>query len=71
MNRASIDISKTENKALKTASDDGGMYLEALGKTDLATMSVEEWNEFVKVLAFSYAEAMADVVEIEEGPPYD
>jgi len=68
MSRASIDISTTEHNALKDASADAGLYLEALGKTDMASMTVEEWQEFVKVTCFSYAENMQNVVESEDPP---
>ena len=70
MNRAPVDISKTEDQALKSASNDAGCYLEALGKADLVTMTKEEWREFIKVACFSYAENMRHTVEAED-IPYD
>lgn len=69
MNRASVDISKTEHNALQEASADAGMYIEALGKFNLAEMSPDEWSELIKVACFSYAEAMRHVVAAGEEPP--
>lgn len=68
MSRASIDISTTEKNALDAASADAGCYLQALGVFDLRQMTPEDWQEFIKVTCFSYAENMRDVVE-DESPP--
>lgn len=68
MSNASVDISATEKKALDAASSDAGCYLQALGVFDLSQMTPVDWQELIKVICFSYAENMADVVE-EEGPP--
>jgi hypothetical protein len=41
------DLSDWEEKAIDHASDMAGEYLESLGKTDLATMTHEEWRALI------------------------
>lgn len=43
-----------ETKALETSGQAGGEYLDAIGKTDLATLTREEWMCFLGVVQSSY-----------------
>lgn len=45
------DITKQANEY---ASDMAGEYLNELGKTDLATMSRDEWMELINVITKNY-----------------
>ncbi len=45
-----IDPTLHEKAALELASDKAGEYLEALCKTDLATMTQEEWQALIKLI---------------------
>lgn len=42
-----------ENQAIEAASDKAGAFLEQLGKSDLATMTTEEWRELLKTVFVS------------------
>lgn len=39
-----------ENQAIEAASDRAGEYLDGLGKTDLATMTPEEWRTLIETV---------------------
>lgn len=38
----------------------GGEYLEEIGKTDLATLTVQEWQTFLECVCFGYATKKAE-----------
>lgn len=42
-----MPLTDTENLAVMNAAPLAGEYLDALGKTDLALMSYEEWCDFI------------------------
>jgi hypothetical protein len=42
---------------LESVSDDAGQYLDALGKTDLATLTRDEWMGFLRTVIIAYQEA--------------
>lgn len=52
-----------EKRAVSAASEEVGSYLEQIGKTDLATMTEEEWLGFV---AHAYGSVSAEVRKIWE-----
>lgn len=39
-----------ENQAIDAASDAAGEFLELLGKTDLATLTGDEWRELIQLV---------------------
>lgn len=43
----------------------GGEYLDSLGKTDLATLTLDEWKEFLSVVCLNY-----DVKKAEDYIPF-
>lgn len=45
-----LNPTKHEKEALLAASDAAGEYLEGIGKTDLATMTQQEWRDFIAVI---------------------
>ena len=47
-----------EIEARNDAADAGGAYLEQLGRTDLATLSVDEYRELVRVVIVAFGDAM-------------
>lgn len=57
-------IGELEAQAIMEASEEIGAHLEALGKTDIATMTYEEWCDF---LAHAFS-AISD--RIEAGIPF-
>ncbi len=49
-----IDVQPYEETALDYASEQGGEYLESIGKTDLAALEPEEWQQFIKIVGFAF-----------------
>jgi hypothetical protein len=45
-----IDPTRHESQALAVASDKAGEFLESINKTDLATMTPEEWATFIQTV---------------------
>lgn len=48
--RNMFNLNHYENQAIEAASDKAGAYLDRLGKTDLATMTGDEWRELLKTV---------------------
>lgn len=51
-----IDPLPIEQAAMDHAGEQAGEYLDALGKTDLAAMSPEEWATLINVICSGYVE---------------
>ena len=49
-----IDPSPHEIDAIMAASDPAGEYLESIGKTDLATLTEDDWYCFLEVVVTAY-----------------
>lgn len=45
-----------EKKAILAASEPAGIYIEQLGKTDMATWTEDEWHGFLEVVILSARE---------------
>lgn len=56
-----IDPDAKEMQALNYASDMAGEYLEAVGKTDVAKMSREEWGALIGVVVGNYCTRLAEI----------
>lgn len=63
MARRALD--EYERRALEDGGNAGGEYLDSLGKTDLASLSEEEWREFLGLVLRGYAESMREIVSRE------
>lgn len=59
-NLSMIDPSDIEKCAMDDAGTLGGAYLDSIGKTDLATLTKEEWNAFIEVVCGGYAGSMIE-----------
>jgi len=51
-----IDPNAHEMRALAAAGAQGGAYVEALAKTDLAQFTAPEWERLVEVIVSAYLE---------------
>ena len=51
---AKIELTKDEAAAAAAGGKAAGAYLEAIGKTDLAEMTKDEWAAFCGVLVTGY-----------------
>jgi hypothetical protein len=60
-----IDPSKNEQAAICAAGDAGGVYIERLGKTDVAMWAEVEWTSFINAVLTAYHEHLASV-ELDE-----
>ena len=59
-----IDVTPNEQAAMDNGGKLAGEYLEHLGKTDLATMTEEEWKMIVECIVTGYVEAMQKYKDI-------
>lgn len=57
------DPTQSELEAMKHAASMAGEYLEALGKTDLAHMTVDEWNMLIETVCGGYADKLVEIAE--------
>lgn len=54
-----------ERRALEDGGNAGGAYLDEIGKTDLASLSEEEWSRFLSKVLVGYADSMREMVSRE------
>lgn len=57
-----------EQHALAEAGDQGGGYVESLGRTDLATWTPEEWAGFIDVIVTGFQDALRTAYA--DDPPF-
>lgn len=62
------DWTKHEEAALEEASANGGEYLESIKKTDLATLTPEEWGLFVESIVIGFCDGMRKAEATGEAP---
>jgi len=62
-----IDKDDDERAALQEAGQEGGAYIESLGRTELATWSANEWATLVEVVVTAYQDALA---RLRDGIPF-
>lgn len=60
-----IDPTKTEIEAMQEGARMGGEYLDSIKKTDLATMSYQEWMTFIEVICTGFT----TIVDVEDRKP--
>jgi hypothetical protein len=53
-----IDPTPNEQAAMAAGGEAAGAYLESLGQSDLARLSVEEWRTLIEVIVTGYCEAL-------------
>ena len=58
-----IDPTDAELEAREHAGAMGGEYLDQLGKTDLAVLTLEEWGTFVAAVCDGYTEKLLAIAE--------
>ena len=56
-----IDPTPNERAAMGHGGAMGGEYLDSLGKTDLAQLSVEEWHTLIEVIVTGYCDHLRDL----------
>lgn len=58
-------LDEYERRALEDGGNAGGEYLDAIGKTDLASLDEHEWRTFLGKVLTGYAEGMREIVSRE------
>lgn len=53
-----VDPTEAECQAMEDAAAAGGEHLDAIGKTDLATLTKEEWMTFIEAVCTGFVESM-------------
>ena len=51
-------FSRLESLAAQKGGDEGGAYLDQIGKSDLATLTIDEWCEFNRRVVAGYRKAL-------------
>jgi hypothetical protein len=59
--RGMIDPNPNERAAMAHGGAMAGEYLDSLGKTDLARLSVEEWHTLIEVIVTGYCDHLRDL----------
>jgi len=57
-----------EQEALQTAGKNAGAYLDAIGKSDLAGLTGEEWRKFCETMIEGFSAALSDELARGEAP---
>ena len=66
---AVYDLNHFEKQAVEAASDKAGAYLEEIGKTDLSTLTGEEWRQLLSTV-FVAATAQIQRLTDEDAVPF-
>lgn len=57
-----------EQKAALAAGDDAGAWLDGIGKTDLAALTKDEWEQFLGMIVLGFQSHMRELIENGEAP---
>lgn len=53
-----VDPNEHEAAAMQDAAEIAGQYIEAIGRTDMAAWSVDEWRSFVEAICGAYVDSL-------------
>jgi hypothetical protein len=56
-----IDPTPNERQAMTVGGQQGGEYLESLGKSDLATLTETEWDRFIDAVVTGYCDHLREL----------
>jgi hypothetical protein len=56
-----IDPTPNEMQAMTVGGQQGGEYLESLGKSDLATLTETEWDRFIDAVVTGYCDHLREL----------
>lgn len=56
-----IDPNPNEKAAMEAGGYAGGAYLEDLGKSDLAVLSLDEWDTLIEAIVTGYCETLREL----------
>jgi len=55
-----IDPNEQEIVAIRAAGDIAGQFIEAVGRTDMATWSAADWHGFVEAICGAYVDSLIE-----------
>lgn len=61
-------FSRVESRAAGRGGEEGGEFLDTIGKSDLATLSPDEWFEFCRRVVAGYRKAL--IVALKDEAPF-
>jgi len=56
-----IDPTPNEAEAMTVGGQQGGEYLESIGKSDLATLTESEWDRFIDAVVTGYCDHLREM----------
>jgi hypothetical protein len=56
-----IDPTPNEAEAMTVGGQQGGEYLESIGKSDLATLTGTEWDRFIDAVVTGYCDHLREL----------
>ena len=62
-----IDPTPNEQAAMAHGGAMAGEYLDSLGRTDLASLSVAEWGALIEVIVTGYCDRLRDLAGRDQG----
>jgi hypothetical protein len=60
MERRMVDPNEQEVVAMRAAGDIAGQYIDAVGRSDMATWSEQDWRGFVEAICGAYVDALVE-----------
>ena len=67
--RRVVEPNEHEAAAMRRARDLAGRHIDALGRTDVASWSVQEWRGFVEAVCGAYVDALVErQIALNTGP---
>lgn len=63
-----MDLTRDEVTAIQFAAEQAGQYLDSIGKTDLATMTADEWMTLNETVFMSASWKLSEIISIKEVP---
>ena len=60
MERRMVDPNDQEAAAMAAAADIAGQYIDAVGRSDMATWSEQDWRGFVEAICGAYVDALVE-----------
>lgn len=58
--RRMVDPNDQEVAAMRAAGDIAGQYIEAVGRSDMATWSAEDWRGFIEAICGAYVDCLIE-----------
>ncbi|WP_203072194.1 DUF6511 domain-containing protein [Falsiroseomonas ponticola] len=55
-----VDPNDQEVAAMLTAGDIAGQYIDAVGRTDMATWSEQDWRGFIEAVCGAYVDSLIE-----------